>query len=37
MNSGPNNTLSGVLSDKDKLALVNLYPLGSPKISEEVY
>lgn len=26
MNSGPNNTLSGVLSDKDKIALVNLYP-----------
>nr|WP_121272882.1 M57 family metalloprotease [Pedobacter schmidteae] len=26
MNSGPNNTLSGVLSAKDKLALINLYP-----------
>jgi|GEM_PF-1418032 len=26
MNSGPNNTLAGVLSAKDKLALINLYP-----------
>lgn len=26
MNSGSNNTLSGFLSDKDKLALINLYP-----------
>jgi len=33
MNSGPNNILAGNLSSKDMLALVNLYPLGSPKIS----
>lgn len=33
MNSGPNNILAGTLSSKDMLALINLYPLGSPKIS----
>lgn len=33
MNSGPNNTLAGVLSNKDIIALINLYPLGTPKIN----
>lgn len=33
MNSGANNTLSGVLSNKDIIALLNLYPLGNPSIS----